>query len=366
MKALVIGGTGPTGPFLVKGLRRRGFETTILHTGNHEVPEIPEEVEHVHTNPYDPECLRTALQGRRFDLCVASYGRLRATAELTAGRVGRFLSVGGLPSYRGYMNPELFEPPGLPVPTSEDAPRVTREAEDSKGFRVARSEEAVFAHHPDATHFRYPYVYGPYQPAPREWCIVRRILDRRPCIVLPDGGLTLHHFGYAENLAHAVLLAIDQPEASAGRIYNCGDREVLTLRQVVEVIATGLGHSWEIVSMPWELATPARPLVTQPFTTHRVMSLGRLVHELGYRDAVPPREALVRTARWLVEHRPSPGGMEEWVLQDPFDYRAEDALVAAWKRALQALPELEWEREPGYGMAYSGPGGRGRSREAFE
>ena len=44
MRALVIGGTGPTGHFVVNGLITRGFEVSILHTGNHEVDEIPESV----------------------------------------------------------------------------------------------------------------------------------------------------------------------------------------------------------------------------------------------------------------------------------------------------------------------------------
>jgi nucleoside-diphosphate-sugar epimerase len=364
--ALVIGGTGPTGHFIVNGLRARGFATAILHSGRHEIPEIPGDVEHIHTDAFDPDRLRGALDGRRFDVCVATYGRLRCTAEITAGRVGRFVSVGGFPAYRGYMNPGLWQPAGLPVPTREDAPLVSREADDEKGFRIARTEAAVFEHHPGATHFRYPYVYGPYQLIPREWCIVRRILDRRPCIVLPDGGLTLHHYGYAENLAHAVLLAVDLPVAAAGRIYNCGDQEVLTLRQVVEVIAAGLGAELAIESLPWEWATPARPLVGQPLPTHRVASLARLEHELGYRDVVPPREALVRTARWLVAHPPALGGPEEQVLQDPFDYAAEDALVAAWRRATAGLPEIAFAREPGFGLAYSGPGGRARSQAHFE
>ncbi len=366
MKALVIGGTGPTGHFVVNGLRARGYETTILHSGRHEVPEIPDDVEHVHTDAYDPAKVVTALGSRTFDLCVAAYGRLRANAEIMAGRVGRFVSVGGMPAYRGYMHAALFDPPGMPVPTREDAPLVADESEDDKGFRVARSERAVFEHHPRATHFRYPYVYGPYQPVPREWCVVRRILDERPFIVLPDGGLTLHHFGYAENLAHALLLAVDQPEASAGRLYNCGDAEILTLRQVVEVIAAALDHRLEIVSMPWELATPARPLVTQPFATHRVTSLARLENDLGYRDVVPPREALATTARWLVGHPPRPGGMEESILEDPFDYAAEDALVAGWRRAIASLPKVDWKTQPGYGMAYSGPGGRARTQPSFD
>jgi nucleoside-diphosphate-sugar epimerase len=364
MKALIIGGTGPTGPFIVNGLLERGYAVDMLHSGRNEVPEIPEEVVHIHTDAYDPEKLASALDGRRYDLCVASYGRLRAIAELTAGKVGRFISIGGFPALLGYMNPFAFEPHGMPVPTSADGPYVLDEALDTKGYRIRLTEQALLEHQPEATHFRYPYVYGPRQPVPREWLIVKRILDGRPHIILPDGGLTLHHFGYSENLAHAILLAVDHPNRCRGEIYNAADQEVLTLRSVVEVIAKALDHSWEIVNLPWEIALPARPFITQPLTTHRVLDISKLEHDLGYRDVVPPREALARAARWLVEH-PLPAGQQA-LLQDPFDYAAEDALIAGWKQAIASMPEVEWKSEPGFGVAYTGPGGRARTQPTFE
>lgn len=362
----MIGGTGPTGHLIVRGLRARGHEVAILHTGRHEHPDNPEDLEHIHADPYDPEATQAALEGRSFDVCVAMYGRLRRLAELMVGRCGRFLSVGGVPAYRGFMNAELFSPTGLPVPTAEDAPLVRVPEEDQKGYRIVRTEEAVLGHHPTAAHFRYPYVYGPYQLVPREWCIVRRILDGRRHIILAEDGLTLHHHGYTENLAHALLLAVDQPGASAGQIYNCADDEVLSLRQVVEIVAAALDARLEIVSMPWKLAAPARPLVAQPQTTHRVLDLGKIRRQLGYRDVVPAREALARTARWLAAHPPEPGGMEETVLQDPFDYAAEDHLIEGWRKALATVPAVEFAVPPGVGLAYSGPGGRERSQPEFE
>jgi hypothetical protein len=81
---------------------------------------------------------------------------------------------------------------------------------------------------------------------------------------------------------------------------------------------------------------------------------------------VPAREAVARTARWLAEHPPEPGGVEEHVLQDPFDYAAEDALITGWKKALAGLPDVEFEVEPGYTLAYSGPGGRAPGASEFE
>ena len=52
MKALVVGGTGPTGPYIVNGLLERGYEVAIFHRGTHEIPEIPPEVEHIHGDPH--------------------------------------------------------------------------------------------------------------------------------------------------------------------------------------------------------------------------------------------------------------------------------------------------------------------------
>jgi nucleoside-diphosphate-sugar epimerase len=364
--ALVIGGTGPTGPFIVEGLIARGYRVTILHTGRHEAPGIADAVEHLHVDPYDGDALEAALAERRFTLCVATYGRLRRIAAIMQRRCERFVSIGGGPAYLGYMNPAWPRPAGLPVPVREDAPRVERPDQDEKGFRIARTEDAVFACHPTATHFRYPIVYGPRQLMPVEWCVVRRLLDGRPHIVLPDGGLTLCHAGYVENLAHAVLLAVDHPDASAGRVYNCGDATVLTLAQRVEVMAAALGRTIEIVSMPWGLALPARPLVMQPLPTHRVYDLARLQGDLGYRDVVDPAEGLARTARWLAEHPPEPGGTEETVLEDPFDYAAEDRLIESWRSAVAGMAAIEWKQEPGFTLSYSGPGGRARSSPEFD
>ncbi len=335
----------------------------MLHTGRHELEEIPPDVEHIHTDPFDIEVMAGALGDRNFDVAIVCYGRLRRIAEWLVGRTERFFSIGGAPAYRGFNHPRLFSPAGLPVPVPEDAELVSSEPDDPKGWRIVRTEQAVFRAHPSATHFRYPIVYGPYQLLPREWCIVRRILDGRRHIILPDDGLHLQTYGYAENLAHAVLLAVDQPEAACGQIFNCGDDEVLTLRQVVEIIADALGARLEIVSMPWRLAKPARPLIGMTENTHRVMDLAKLRRDLGYRDVVPAREAIARTARWLVENPPSRGGVEETALTDPFDYAAEDRLIGAWKSAIASMPEVRFETDPGYTLAYSGPGGRARTGE---
>lgn len=339
MKALVVGGTGPTGPFIVNGLLARGYDVSIFHRGSHEIVEIPPEVEHIHGDPHFLETIREALGDRTFDLAVVTYGRIRYLAQALVGKVGRFVSVGGVASYRGYMDPNALFPPGARVPLSEQAPVVASEQEHRFSYLIAQTEQAVLDHHPTAAHFRYPHVYGPYQLVPREWSILRRILDRRPFIVVPEDGLSLSTHGYAGNLGHAVLLAVDQPEASAGQIYNCGDAEQLTLRQIIEVMCRKMSYPMEIIGMPYRIAHPSRPYATAT-PHHRVVDLQKIKTQLGYRDPCPVVEALGLTVDWLLANRPPVGGDLEQRLQDPFDYAAEDRLVGAWRESLDTLAKI--------------------------
>ncbi len=315
------------------------------------------------TTPY-----ATRSTADRYDLVVAMYGRLRRIAELTAGRTGQFVSVGGVPAYRGWMHPWLHEPAGLPVPVAEDAPMVTEPHEDEKGYRIVRTEQAVFDHHPSAAHFRYPYVYGPYQLVPREWLIVRRMLDGRDRIVVADDGLTLHHHGYTENLAHAVLLAVDDPAAAGGNIFNVGDEEVLTIRQVDRARSrAALGHSTgdRVDAVRARSAGAARCSRSRCRPT--ACSISRAYARCSATTTPCPRARRSDTPRGGSQQHPCErGGQEETVLTDPFDYPAEDDLIAAWQRALATVDTVRLRVEPGYGLAYSGPGGRSRTSTEFD
>ena len=363
MNALVVGGTGPTGPFIVNGLLERGYHVTIFHRGTHEIPEIPPVVEHIHGDPHFRETVDEALAGRTFDVAIVTYGRIRFVAEALVGKVGRFLGVGGVASYRGFIDPHVLFPTGLKLAVREDAPVVDREEELRFAYLIAQTEQAVLQLHPTAAYFRYPYVYGPYQLVPREWSVIRRVLDRRPHIIVADGGLTLCTHGYAANLAHAVLLAVDQPEASAGQLYNCGDETQLTLRQVIEVIAKSMSYELGIVSLPNALARPARPYMLQEDSHHRVVDLSKIKAQLGYTDRYPVEEALERTVQWYLEHPPERGGEIEQRLQDPFDYAAEDRLISEYEASLERLAQIPFDVSAKRPHPYAHPKEPGQERD---
>ena len=342
MDALVIGGTGPTGPFIVQGLVDRGYTPVILHRGTHEV-DFLESFEHIHADPHFEEPVREALEGRKFDVVIASYGRLRLLVDILAGHTDRLVTIGGT-VYRRQLWSKIAD---------ETA---QRELSHKLVARVQQTEEAIFARHEDGTfnltHLRYPNLYGPRQLAPREWSIVRRILDGRRTIPVMDGGLTLESRAYVENAAQAALLAIDAPEKSGGQTYHVADLITPTDAERAQAIADVMGVEIELVNYPRAAARPAyfwgggrnlesMGLPGPPPTHHKLLDSTKIRDDLGYVDLVQFEEAIRRTVAYYQEHPLERGGDEESRIGDPFDYEAEDRFqeaLAAFVKQCDALP----------------------------
>ena len=347
--ALVVGGTGPTGPFVVDGLIDRGWEVTVLHGGFHEV-DFKREIEHIHADVHFRETFEPALGARRWDLVVLGYGRLKLAVEVLRGRCDRLVALGGATGTAAAPDDPRWGPMGPPV--SFDEAGTVAETDGTRnpfGFRMAQAEQALFdahrAGHFDATYVGFPIVYGPRQPGPHDWSIVRRALDGRRRLVIADGGLKVESRCYAENAAHAVLLAIDRPDVARGRKFTVSDEHLYTMRQRIEAIARHLGHEFELVDMPYELAAPCHVLWRRE-RTHRVRDTRLIRDVLGYRDAVTADEAIRRTVEWLLANRPEPGGEAERQLGDPFDYAREDALIDRWLAWRAQLPAPDYPLPP--------------------
>jgi nucleoside-diphosphate-sugar epimerase len=325
MEALIIGGTGPTGPFIIEGLVERGYQPVILHRGTHEVDFVAQ-YEHLHADPHFEEPVREVLSNRTFDLVIASYGRLRLLVDLLAGHTHRLITIGGTVYRRQQWSRPADE-------------TTQREISHKLVARVQQTEDAIFARHHDGTfnltHLRYPNLYGPRQLAPREWSIIRRILDGRHTIPVMDGGLTLESRAYVENAAHAVLLAVDKPRESSGRTYHVADEITPTDGERALAIADAMGADITLVNYPREAGRPAhfwgggRNLEYMgsdgpPPTHHKLLDTSRIRTELGFTDAVGFDEAIRRTVDYYRQHPLQIGGDEEARIGDPFDYDAED------------------------------------------
>jgi nucleoside-diphosphate-sugar epimerase len=343
VKALVVGGTGPTGPFIIDGLVARGYEPVILHRGTHEV-DFVERFEHLHADPHFEDSVRDALGDRTFDLVVATYGRLRILVDILADRTERMVTIGGT----------VYERQRWSRPAGESA---SRDVSHKLVSRVQETEEAILARHDAAhlnlTHLRYPNLYGPRQLAPREWSIIRRILDGRTTIPVIDGGLTLEGRAYVENAAHAVLLAIDHPGRAAGRIYHVTDEVTPTDAERALAIAAAMGAEIELVNYPRAAGRPAyfwgggRNLESMgsggpPPTHHKLLDGSRIRDELGYHDIVDFEDAIATTVEWYMKNPLERGGPDESRIGDPFDYAAEDRFAAALEEFVERCGALDF------------------------
>jgi nucleoside-diphosphate-sugar epimerase len=341
MKALVIGGTGPTGPFIVNGLIDRSYETVILHRGHHEVP-FKQEIEHIHVDPHFEDGVRKAISGRRFDLVIVTYGRLGMLANLLKDYTDRLISIGGT----------AYATDPYDRPASESGARPDKIKLIDK---IVGTEQALLKLHADGTfnltHFRYPNLYGPRQLAPKEWSVIRRILDGRRVLPMMEGGLTLESRAYVENAGLAVLLAVDKPEASSGQVYNVADQHTPSDIVRARTIAELMGVELDFISFPRASGRPAhywgrgRDLETgtrgePPPTAHRLLDVSKMVNELGYSDPVRFEDAMKTTVQWYLDNPLERGGDEERVLGDPFDYEAEDRFIALQRQFVAESEKL--------------------------
>jgi nucleoside-diphosphate-sugar epimerase len=348
-RALVIGGTGPTGPFVVEGLAARGYEVTILHGGTHEVEFSVPNVRHIHEDPHFAETLQRGLSGEgKFDLVVAQYGRLKVIAEVFASRTGRLIAIGGStgmyagdgdPRWGGLGRPALFPD------TSEILNRDESSSGMAKiGLRMVQALDALFEGHARgdyvATYVGYPLNYGPRNPGQYDWSVVRRILDGRRRLVIADGGMKVESRVLSENAASAVLLVVDEADRAAGKRYTVADRYAYSMRQRIEYIARCLDVAVELVDMPYDVAWPCHPLWRHT-RGHQLCQSALIRDELGYHEAVEPDVGLQRSIEWLVANRPEAGGQAERQIGDPFDYPREDALIARWHDVRVRLGGIE-------------------------
>lgn len=359
-RALVVGGTGPTGPHILQGLLDRGYETAIFHRGTHEPPDLPE-VEHIHGDPHFEETIAEALDGREFDLVVAMYGRIRFIADYFANRCERFIAVGGIPVYRGLMEPATNHPFGLKVPTVEtDA--LMSEASESRASKFGNLIYQTEKHVLDmgksgafsSTYFRYPAIYGPRQPNPMDWSVIKRVLDGRTRMILPEGGLMITSRCAARNAAQYLLLAVDQAENSDNQVYNCVDADQYTMRQWMELVSGFAGRKLEMFSLPKELSAPAEPLTRlMDVRSHCLLSGDKARAELGYRDVISAAQALEENVRWYLDNPVTTETHPNY--PDAFDYPAEDRLMAAYTESLEAIKTAAPFKRPEYYHSYAHP-----------
>ena len=273
--ALVIGGTRFIGRHLVEELLSHDYAVTLFNRGTHENPFADvEDVDHVQGDRTDDAALADAAAvdpDAVFD-CVAYFPRDVRQATRAFADTEAYVYISSGAAYGREDLPKREDETPLCPCTSEQA---TADTPDSYGPRKAEGDRAVFEAAADgvrAMSVRPPIVYGPHDYTERldYWIDRVRRFDR---IVIPGDGTNIWHRVYVEDVARGLRIVAE--EGRAGEAYNVGDRRMVTLRGMIELIDESLatvdsdhGPGVEVVTAgPRELA--AADLTLDDFVLYR-------------------------------------------------------------------------------------------------
>ncbi|AFO57827.1 NAD-dependent epimerase/dehydratase family protein [Natrinema sp. J7-2] len=295
--ALVIGGTRFIGRHLVADLLDHEYDVTIFNRGTRENPFADDDrVDHVEgdrTNDTALEAAATTVDPDAVFDCVAYHPKdVRAATRLFEDCEAYVFVSSGAAYGREEIPKREGETPLHPC-TAEQA---TDDSAESYGNRKAEGDRAVVAAADNgvrAMAVRPPIVYGPHDYTERlDWWIDR--VNRFDRVVVPGDGTNVWHRVYVEDVASALRIVAER--GTAGEAYNVGDRRLVTLEEMVELIGETLATEVEVVHAgPRELAAGDIDLEDYPLyrSYPHVLSTAKLA-ALGW-EATPLEEAMARS-----------------------------------------------------------------------
>jgi len=343
LRVCVVGGVNFMGPDVVRKLVDAGHDVLSYHSLEHE-RELPAAVRHLHGQRDELERFRDALREWRpavaLHMAAATERQARSFVQTFDGIAERLVAVSSSDVYRAYGRVNLSEPgPPDPLPLSEEAPLRERPYPYRQDPPRGPDDPDAWMDHYDkilvermmrsvatmpGTVLRLALVHGPR--SYRHYAYLRRMLEDRPAIVLDAAWSRWRAtHAYSENVADAIVRAATD-ERAAGRVYNVGASEPLSVNEIVERMAHLVGWSGRVLSVPAE-ELPEVLREGGGLDQEFVLDTARVRTELGYRERVDLMEGLRRTVEWMRLH-PPPQGDRHPLLQRKTDYLAEDAVIA--------------------------------------
>ena len=103
----------------------------------------------------------------------------------------------------------------------------------------------------------------------------------------------------------------------------------------------------KIIGAPDPYAYPARGLMMfHGPSNHQLLDLYKVKSELGYRDLVPPVEAMERTVRWYRDNPPEE--KPEATADLARNYQLEDAIAAVYRDSCERLAAIDYQKPDFY------------------
>lgn len=310
MRIVILGATGHIGTWLVPRLVRAGHDVVAVTRGSREP--YHESVEWQSTQRVTIDRVAAEREGTFgrgiaslepdvvVDLICFDLESATHIVEALRGSVRLFLHCGtlwvhGVPKSRPYDETAAREPFG------------------EYGIRKAQIERYLLDEaragfpasvlHPG--HITGP-GWAPVNPAGNLDLHVFEKLARGEKVALPDDGLaTLQHV-HADDVAHAFVLAIEQPERAIGEAFHIAAQEPVTMRDYAEGAAAWFGREANLEFIPWEKwvtnVSERDTAITHDHVMHSPFaSIEKARELLGFEPRYTALTAARESVDWLIE-----------------------------------------------------------------
>ncbi|ELZ07361.1 NAD-dependent epimerase/dehydratase family protein [Natrialba aegyptia] len=292
--ALVIGGTRFIGRQLVSDLLDHGYDVTLLNRGTHENPFADEDrVDHIEGDRTNDSALEAAAMTADPDAvfdCVAYQPRDVQAATRIFADCGAYVYISSGAAYGREDIPKREGETPLESCTPEEA---TDDTMETYGKRKAEGDRAIAAaaeRGVNAMSVRPCVVYGPHDYTARLDFWIDRV-NRFDRILIPGDGTNVWHRAYVDDVASALRLVAER--GAAGEAYNVGDRRLVTIEEMIDLIADALETTVDVVHAgPRELAAAEIELADYPLYREypHILSTAKLA-ELGW-ESTPLETAM--------------------------------------------------------------------------
>jgi nucleoside-diphosphate-sugar epimerase len=322
-RALVFGGSGQTGRAIAAALLDSGWQVDAATRAS----TLPPEVAAATLVPRAATRADTIRAGH-YDAVIDTLAfTAKDAADLLAARndSGQLVVVSTASVYadakgRGFETGDGF--PEYPNPIPEDQPTVPPGTGYSAG-KVAMEQALVGA---DVLILRPGAIHGIGARHPREWWVLKRLLDGRRRIPLEHHAASLFHTTSAVGMAGFIAHALSRQITGT---FNIADPDAPTVAQIVANVAHTACRDVEVVPLadadvapvghsPWSVPRPLRLNIAKALAT-------------GWDGGPAHAASMPALCGWMATHQ------HDWKTtfpvfatypHDPFDYAAEDQVLA--------------------------------------
>jgi len=337
VRAFVIGGAGLVGRAVSRRLLAIGWQVDVVGRDRQHLPGdlAAAGARFITADREDVPALTEAFAGGA-DLLVDCVCFTQAHARALLPLAAHSSSTVMISSNAVYVDTDghhsnSAQPPKFDAPISESQPTlapggVPYNSPLGYGGNKVAAERVLLDSGLPVTVLRGSKIHGDGARPAREWIFVKRVLDRRPVVLLAHGGAGVDHPSAAVNIAALIETVASKPGA---RILNAADPDAPSARHISRVVAGHLGHQWSEVAVgddvdpalgwhPWDRRYPI------VLDTTAAVQLG--YQPVGNYQTTAGIDWLVRVTEPNGPVR-LPKRYDDGYFADRFDYDAEDRFL---------------------------------------